>query len=159
MRGSLDILEKNDRIRAEREFEVVDDYLYLLKLRFEDRLTIEKDYQDKDFSLPPFSIQILVENAVKHGIYGTEDKKGTVSIKSYRRDEFHVIEVTDNGVGMSAVHPHDQKSEERLHLGIRNVESRLRIMCAGTLTLESIKGKGTTATIRIPVKTDSDSPE
>ena len=44
----------------------------------------------------------------------------------------------------------DEHRDEKKHIGIRNVRERLQVMCGGTLTVESEKGKGTVALIRIP---------
>jgi sensor histidine kinase YesM len=150
LRGSVDLLEETECIRADREFHTVDNYLYMQKQRFEDQLTVVTEYQDVSFFLPAFSVQILVENAVDHGIRGTPDGCGTVSIRSYEKDGFHVIEVEDDGVGMPTENRNPTSPDDRLHVGLRNIEKRLKLMCGGTLSIESEEGKGTKATIRIP---------
>lgn len=150
LRGSAAILEETHCISADREFRTVDDYLYMQKLRFEDQLCVITDYRDRDFFLPAFSIQMLVENAVNHGIRATKDGMGTIRIRSYESNGFHVIEVEDDGAGISVNEPETPESGEQIHVGLRNVEERLKIMCRGTLTLISEEGKGTVATIRIP---------
>ena len=150
LRGSVDLLEETQCIRADREFNTVDHYLYMQKQRFEDQLTIVTDYQDRNFFLPAFSVQILVENAVDHGIRGTKDGTGTVFIRSYEKDGFHVIEVEDDGVGMLTESDKPDSPEDRLHVGLKNIEKRLKMMCGGTLSIDSAAGKGTKATIIIP---------
>lgn len=148
LRGSVDMLEEADCIRAEREFKTVDHYLYMQKMRFEDQLCIVTDYRDTGFLLPSFSVQTLVENAIEHGIRGAKGGSGTVWIRSYEEDGFHVVEVKDNGAGM----PLEGVSEpgEGAHIGLKNIEKRLEAMCQGTLTIQSEAGKGSVATIRIP---------
>ena len=150
LRGSVDLLEETQCIRADQEFDTVDHYLYMQKQRFEDQLTIVTDYQDRNFFLPAFSVQILVENAVDHGIRGTKDGTGTVFIRSYEKDGFHVIEVEDDGVGMLTESDKPDSPEDRLHVGLKNIEKRLKMMCGGTLSIDSAAGKGTKATIIIP---------
>lgn len=148
LRGSVDVLEEPECIRAEREFKTVDNYLYMQKLRFEDQLCVVTDYRDTGFLLPSFSVQTLVENAIEHGIRGTGDGSGTIWISSYETDDFHVIEVKDNGAGMQ---PEDTSEPgEHSHVGLKNIEKRLSAMCQGTLTIQSEAGKGTVAVIRIP---------
>lgn len=148
LRGSVDMVEESECIPALREFKTVDHYLYMQKMRFEDQLCIMTDYRDTGFLLPPFSLQTLVENAIEHGIRGTRDGSGTVWIRSYETDGFHVIEVKDDGAGM----PPEGTSEpwESSHVGLKNIEKRLEAMCRGTLTIQSEVGKGSVATIRIP---------
>lgn len=148
LRGSVDMLEEAECVRAEWEFRTVDHYLYMQKMRFENQLCIVTDYRDRGFFLPPFSLQTLVENAIEHGIRGTRDGSGTIWIRSYVRDGFHVIEVKDNGTGMP---PEDtDEPGECSHVGLKNIEKRLEAMCHGTLTIQSEAGKGSVATIRIP---------
>ena len=150
LRGSVDMLEETECIRADREFKVVDDYLYMQKLRFEDRLSIVTDYRDRSFFIPAFSLQMLVENAVEHGISGSKDLHGSIWIRSFEEDGFHVVEVEDNGAGIPPEKPGASEEDQRLHVGLRNVEKRLERMCRGTLTIRSLEGKGTVAVIRIP---------
>ena len=150
LRGSVDMLEETACIPADREFKTVDDYLYMQKLRFEDRLNIVTDYRDRSFFIPAFSLQMLVENAVEHGISGSKDLRGTVWIRSFEEDGFHVVEVEDNGAGIPPEKPVGSEEDQRLHVGLRNVEKRLKRMCRGTLTIRSLEGKGTVAVIRIP---------
>ncbi len=150
LRGSMDVLENTDCIRADREFETVENYLYMEKRRFEDQLSIVTDLRDKNFFLPAFSVQMLVENAVNHGIRGTKRGRGTVYIRSYEEDGFHVIEVEDDGAGIPPKKTEEDKREERLHIGLNNIEKRLRVMCEGSLTIRGEEGKGTLAVIRIP---------
>jgi sensor histidine kinase YesM len=148
LRGSVDMVEESECIPALREFKTVDHYLYMQKMRFEDQLCVMTDYRDTGFLLPPFSLQTLVENAIEHGIRGTRDGSGTVWIRSYETDGFHVIEVKDDGAGL----PPEGTSEplESSHVGLKNIEKRLEAMCRGTLTIQSEVGKGSVATIRIP---------
>ena len=150
LRGSIDMLEETGCIYAKREFETVDNYLYMEKQRFGDRLCIETDIKESDFFLPAFSVQILAENAVNHGIRNSKSGKGTVYIRSYREDGFHVVEVEDDGAGMMPETMEKHKQEEMIHIGLKNTEKRLRMMCGGTLTIQSEAGKGTLVVIRIP---------
>ena len=98
--------------------------------------------------LPPLTVQPLVENAVKYGV-GMKEDGGTVTIASRRcRDGFEVI-ITDDGVGYD---PKQVRYDGRTHIGIENVRQRLETMCYGTLTIQSVKGEGTRAVIRIPLR-------
>jgi hypothetical protein len=56
-----------------RELEVVDDYLAIEKVHYEDRLQVERDIAPEavNAELPPMLLQLLVENAIKHGIART----------------------------------------------------------------------------------------
>lgn len=59
-------------IALEKELELIDTYLFLQKIRFGNYLNIHKDIPDTRYSLPPFSLQLLVENAIKHNVISEE---------------------------------------------------------------------------------------
>ena len=154
LRGSVDMLEETVCISASREIQTVDDYLYLQKQRFGDSLRVVTDYRDTGFFLPPFTLQVLVENAVIHGIRNTAGGSGTVVIRSYEADGFHVIEVEDDGNGLPPEIRQEREQKEQTHVGLKNIEGRLDLMCHGTLTIQNKTGQGTIATIRIPKQID-----
>ena len=154
LRGSVDMLEETVCISASREIQTVDDYLYLQKQRFGDSLRVVTDYRDTGFFLPPFTLQVLVENAVIHGIRNTAGGSGTVVIRSYEADGFHVIEVEDDGNGLPPEIRQEREQKEQTHVGLKNIERRLDLMCHGTLTIQNKTGQGTIATVRIPKQID-----
>jgi LytS/YehU family sensor histidine kinase len=74
----------NDQlVSLRKELEFVEAYIYLIKIRFEDLLNIEIKIPEsiKDAPLPPLTIQMLIENALKHN-YITEDKPLDISISA-----------------------------------------------------------------------------
>ena len=149
LRSSIDVLEENGCIRAEREFATVNDYMYIEKARFGKKLNVVTEIKDDDFFIPAFAVQTLAENAVNHGIRENPEGKGTVQIRSYETENEHIVEVRDDGKGFdpeSGV----PKNDGRSHIGLTNLRSRLSGMCEGTLDIESEPGKGTTARIHIP---------
>lgn len=148
LRGSIDVLEETGNVRAEEEFETVENYLYLERERFGEKLRVERELQDTDFSLPAFTVQILVENAVNHGVRRNPSGRGTVTIRSYRTEKEHIIEVQDNGPGF----PDDEglSEKDRAHIGLTNLKDRLALMCSGKLEIDSAPEKGTTVRVRIP---------
>ena len=101
-----------------------------------------------DFSIPALTIQPIVENAVKHGILKREEG-GTVKVRIYETDCSYFISVKDNGVGFDAI-----ELEQKSHVGLRNIRSRLEAMCGGILHIESIIGVGTKITVEIPKEAD-----
>ena len=159
LRGSIDVLEETGCIRASREFETVENYLYMEKERFGDDLTVVYEIGDSDFDLPPFSVQTLVENAVRHGIRESETGKGTVRIKSYRTDTEHVVEVWDDGAGFqdgayqSEIEQYPEHGD-RAHIGLSNLQKRLSLMCGGWLEIGN--EKETVVRMKIPIKEESD---
>lgn len=63
------------------ELELTDSYLYILQQRFEKGLIIHRQIPDEVLScrIPPFTLQILIENAVKHNVI-SEDQPLTVEL-------------------------------------------------------------------------------
>ena len=90
-------------------------------------------------------MQPLVENAIKHGLMGLESG-GIVTISTYETEQNYCVCVEDNGVGFDD----SVFRDGRKHIGIQNIRGRLEAMVGGTLTIDSIPGKGTTALILIP---------
>lgn len=162
---------RGDRlITVEQEFAYADKYISLLKRRFEDRIELRKDVQEEALKvrIPRLLIQPLIENAVYHGVEGSRNK-GIINLKAYTRNDVLVIEVLDNGIGMSK--PDLAKLNERLSMdndtyfktlankknksiGIENVNRRIKLFYGEEygLKIESEKGKYTKVTVTIPLK-------
>ena len=60
----------NENISLSEEMEILENYLSIEKIRFQDRLTVEMDIPNelRNYKVLPFCLQILAENAIKHGI-------------------------------------------------------------------------------------------
>ncbi len=67
--------DKISLISVKEEIEFIKDYCFLLNIRFGDGFNVNFDINNKcnDFFIPPISIQILVENAVKHNVFDEND--------------------------------------------------------------------------------------
>ncbi len=146
MRVNLETLEEDSTIPLEKELDYVDQYLNREKMRFEDSLEIEYDTDFTDIEIPPMTIQILAENAVKHGIEKKEGG-GRITIRSRRTAGSDFIMVEDNGAGFDVEEYYKDHSG---HVGLENARERLKQLCGASLVLESEKGVGTTVTIIIP---------
>ena len=70
----------------EQELDVVQNYLNLESIQFEDRLkySLEIKQETLELPIPPMAIQLLVENAIKHGISHLPEG-GQINIKSISR--------------------------------------------------------------------------
>lgn len=99
----LDIsIGRDDRlITIEEEFIYIDKYISLLKRRFEDKLTLNKevDPQVLYVKIPRLLIQPLIENAVYHGVENNRGK-GIITLVANIKDNLITIEVIDNGNGI-----------------------------------------------------------
>lgn len=122
-------------------------YLELSQVRYEDALRVEYRIACSDFSLPPMCLQPIVENAVRHGVRRNPGGRGTVSLAVAEAADCWRVTVTDDGPGLDR---QAQPDRERIQIGLKNVEERLRLLCGGSLELASAPGKGTSVTLRIP---------
>ncbi|WP_184550131.1 sensor histidine kinase [Mucilaginibacter sp. FT3.2] len=127
------------------EMNLVNDYLELEKIRFEERLQfgIAIDTDLANSLILPLSIQTLAENALKHGI-AQQKNGGLVNITIQRQDEEIHITVENPGK-IAAV-------ENTGGVGLKNLEERLQLQYAGkaSFTLGELPGNTVLATIIIP---------
>ena len=137
-------------IPFEKEFKHSEAYLAIEKKRFGDKINVNYDIGYIDFQIPPLSMQVLVENAVKHGIR-KKAGGGTITIRTKLKDGNIYVIVKDDGVGFDAERIDDDVD---IHVGIANVQNRLESMCGGRLEVDSKIGEGTTAVIILPRKNE-----
>ncbi|MCR5774433.1 MAG: histidine kinase [Lachnospiraceae bacterium] len=147
LRANIGSIDSSVPIPFEKEMEHVSKYLSIEKLRFGDEFTCSIVTPVKDFELPALTIQPLVENAVRHGVVPL-DEKGIILITTRENDRYYIITISDNGVGFDPTS--GEKDDPGEHIGIRNVRERLRRLCGGKLEIQSEKGYGTEAIIKIP---------
>lgn len=139
LRANLSSLTENGLIPFNDEIRHVQLYLSLEKMRFDERLNVIYELQSTNFSVPPLSLQPLVENAVKHGIL-KKIEGGTIIIRSYEKSAGYIVEIEDNGVGLDV---DEIKKLDNKHVGLNNVKYRINMMCRGSMKIESEIGKGT----------------
>jgi two-component system, LytTR family, sensor kinase len=141
----------NEFSTLEEELARVNSYLEIEKARFEDRLIVEIDTEPSLLSLrvPTFTLQPLVENAIKHGISNMLGQ-GIAKIRAYRQDGFAIIEIEDNA-GMF------NEKEVDHGLGIKIVDKRVRfLMGSGSGTsVTCVPNEMTRVTIRMPMEASS----
>ena len=144
LRGNFGELDNPKPILMSQEMEHVRHYISIENVRFPD-MTFSFEMNSDDFHIPALTIQPIVENAIKHGLMKLP-KGGTIRVVSYETDKDYCISVVDDGVGFDANMPTD----DRKHLGIRNIRERLKVMVNGRLEIESAVGVGTKVLITIP---------
>ena len=147
LRGCTDFLKDVDTIPVNREIDLVKHYLYMEKKRFGESVNVKFDIEDTLFEVPPFAILTFVENSLTHGLRASRVVNGTIVISTKLTGGNHVITVADNGIGFDS-ESLEYSSEE--HVGIKNTEQRLQLMCDGSVYIDSKEGVGTSVTIYIP---------
>lgn len=118
-------------ITLEDELELIDRYIDIQSLRFEDRFTCEIDVPDRLQSclVPKLVLQPLVENAIIHGVVDRDD--GYIKLEAREQDGDLLLSVYDNGCGippevLKQLNSRDQKLPGE-HLGLFNVSSIIRL--------------------------------
>ena len=150
LRMNIDSLSQAGLIPFQKELEHTRIYADIEMMRFP-YIHISYDIQEDDFEVPALSIQPMVENAIRHGVRGRYN--GLVKIMTRREENEIVVTVTDNGKGFD---PENTDAAEGTHIGIRNVRGRVEMLCGGTLSIESKPGVGSTVTIRLPHRKETE---
>jgi two-component system, sensor histidine kinase YesM len=156
-----------NKIPIRQEFELIEFYLYLQKIRFEDRLDFEISCASDDlldFYLPKLTIEPIVENAVIHGLESIV-RKGSVTLNLYRLDNTIIFEIIDNGCGFR-IDPDDLLNqpfsydplENHNNIGLSNTNRRIKLTYGDQygIEIQSEVNKGTKVTVRIPVDLGTD---
>lgn len=156
LRANIGSLESDRPVPFDTEMKLVRHYLYLEQMRYQEELQVEIFLKAQNFSLPPLTIQPLVENAVKHGL-AKAPGGGTVRVYSFELPDEFVVVVEDDGIGFSPEEflRDDDKAPsvadgDKLHIGLQSVRERLREMCGGNLEIQSEPGRGTVARVHLP---------
>jgi len=151
LRSCIRAMSNDTPIPFEQELSNIKAYVNIEKMRFRDKLEVRYDIQTDHFSILPLSVQPIVENAIRHGIYERGKQGGTVVIKTEETGSTTLVTVTDDGVGfdkdayLSAV-----ASGEKDSTGLISTMFRLEKVMKASVDIDSRIGCGTTVTITIP---------
>lgn len=132
------------------ELTTLEHYIGIERLRFADWLTIDEDIDDaaRDALVPPFVLQPLVENSIRHGLVD-RTAPGRITIRAAVAVNRLTISIIDNGVGLSKT-----SSSSSRGVGMRNVRERLDALYGNqaSLTLRELDQEGTVAELQLPMK-------
>lgn len=155
-------IQVSDRlVTLESELKLVEYYLKIQYYRFSDRIQSEilvDDNVDIECLIMPLIIQPLVENAFVHGLEAV-DMEGVLSIHVCMEDSILII-VEDNGCGISEEklaeieeNLNDFETLDRTHIGISNVNQRIKLQYGEEfgLKIRSEEGTGTKVMLKIPI--------
>ncbi len=151
-----------DLTRLAEELEIVRSYVRLEQSRFGDRIRVREEVSESvlECFLPVFSLQPLVENAIKHGLSSKRDG-GSLVIRIYEAESILHMEVEDDGVGipearLQTIRRFDGSSTRDAGgagIGLNNVHKRIQVSFGPQygLQIESQEGKGTIVKALLPV--------
>lgn len=148
----LSLSRGDEMISLEDELNHAEQYLFIQKQRYEDKLEYEFSVDEEiiQMKVPKIILQPLVENAIYHGIRELEGG-GRITISVKKVDNSVELLIKDNGKGFSV--DKNEKSDIKLGgIGIKNVDERIKLYYGSDYGIEikSEEGWGTEAVIRIP---------
>ncbi len=153
----------NEDATLEEEIRLVDNYVYIINVRFSGEIHYEKVIQEDllKVRVPSMILQPIVENAINYGVRDAEGK-GKIKMKIYAEDDQIYISIKDNGIGIEPNKIEHILSDEIVEadlsknangIGLRNVINRLKLyfQCEDVIEIVSEgKNKGTEVIIHIP---------
>lgn len=151
LRACINAMSKDDLIPFTQEMENIKAYVHIEQARFGEKLKVRYECTDADFKVAPLSIQSLVENAIRHGVYERGKDGGTVVIRSWRTENGIGIQVEDNGVGFDVDAILEEiRSGKRDSTGLTNLMFRAEKLMHAKVDVKSRINVGTCITLTIP---------
>jgi len=149
-------------ITLEQELELIERYIDIQLLRFEDRFTCEIDITERFQSclVPKLVLQPLVENAIIHGVANREE--GYIKLWAEEEDGDLLLSVSDNGCGIPPDILAQLNSEDKRipggHLGLFNVDSIIRLHFGAKygISARSDPGEGSCVQLRLPIRREEE---
>ncbi|KRF06877.1 hypothetical protein ASG89_18715 [Paenibacillus sp. Soil766] len=155
----LSISKGQELISIFNEIEHIKNYLTIQKMRYKSKLDFEINVDKRilSYKIIKIILQPLVENAIYHGIRNNAGK-GHIQITGIQKDDCILLQVIDNGIGMSPeeidhIYQIDRTSATGSGIGVQNVDQRIKLHFGVQygLQFESELGKGTTVNVWLPV--------
>ncbi len=141
--------ENSQEVTLKEEVETLERYLDIERIRFEERLRVSVDIEPAalEARVPNFSLQPLVENAIRHGI-ATRPEGGRLQIAAQRSSDMLEITLKDDGPGICG-------PPRKEGIGVANTRARLTQLYgkAHRFEMANAPGGGFLVTIAVPFHT------
>lgn len=144
LRSNLTAIEKRELIPFTEEIELLEHYLSLENMRYEDALMVNYDIQWDRFMIPPMSILSVVEAAFARGLLKNPDGM-VLEIRTKHEEGQTVIEVIDENEGCLS-----EDTGLEIYDGMKKAASRIESLVKGTMDTEKTENDGVCTVIRIP---------
>ena len=155
---------KSSFITLSQELDYVRSYLLLQQFRYQDCLDIAIDCPDAfgNFLIPRFTLQPLVENAIKHGITSPDEPFSINLQVLIQKYELHIL-IGNDGDRISLEHmeqlldfdasQHELLDFDENSYGVQNIHRRIQLICGLQYGLSYfIRGGRTYCDIRVPTQ-------
>lgn len=155
----------NETVTIREEIELVDNYIYILNVRFSGDIHYEKKIDSSllQIEIPSMTLQPIVENCVNHGIREMAGE-GKIWLSVYRIDDIVCVSIRDNGIGMdketiekilNGTYKEDELATDSNGIGMDNVIARLKLFTESENVMSIIsegKDKGSEVIIYLQLK-------
>lgn len=142
---------KQDKIAIEQELTIIDRYIDIMRLQLGDRLDFQLHFSSscRQCLIPPMTLQILVENAIKHGIENIKTQ-AKLNINITQKDKLLLIEVCNPVANSIVTLAHGTGT------GLKNIKQRLNLLYGefAQLSVMSLENNFT-VTLAIPMEKTS----
>ena len=156
-------LSQETTVALADEVRCAESYFDIWYMRIGDKFEYEFDIDDSlmNCHVVKFILQPLIENAIKHGIEPMERKDGFITVIAQKHDNRIIINVADNGVGITKEKLKEIKENiknqgcSKNHIGLQNLYKRLILFYGEEnvfMDIFSEAGQSTQVLIEIPYK-------
>lgn len=159
------VKKNNDVVTLRQEIEMVDNYMYIINVRFSGDIHFKKNIDEEliNVQVPSMILQPIVENCINHGVRGIT-WENLIELSVYQEKQDICISIRDNGIGISKDKinriMHSKLSEADLKdtvngVGLDNVIGRLRLFFEREDVIEITsegENQGTEVAIYIPLE-------
>lgn len=141
-------------VHLSEEMEWMNNYFYIMSVRFEDRFTISYEIDPRlyEYKVLRLLFQPFVENAILHG-FDQIETGGFIYIRGWIEGDTRYYEIADNGRGMSGDTINAILFQESSSIGIKNMIARIQLMYGMEygISISSLPGSGTSVLITLPL--------
>jgi two-component system LytT family sensor kinase len=157
LRFSLDN-DPEKKIRLYEELKALMMYLEIEKTRFEDRLTVTFEIEQKTEALlvPSLLLQPLIENSIKYAI-AQMTKGGVIEVSAKCQDGYLHMEVADNGPVQDIAYlaeksgAKEQTASSHTGVGVQNIVDRLNVLYPNNYNFKITRGQTAGYSVKISI--------
>jgi hypothetical protein len=155
---------KEEWITLEEEIAIIENYIFMQKLRYEDKwtseLVIDPRLDPEITMIPPMLAQPFIENAIEHGLKSKKEK-GKLLVRIKKEQKKILVSIEDNGIGIEASRA--KKAKKHKSLAVEITKKRLKMLGKKGIyqiqfkALQDANGTpcGTQVNYSLPLKTDN----
>ncbi len=158
---SISLKTEENMVPFYTDIEHVKSYLEIQEVRYKDKFKVVWDIDPEIimFKVIKIMLQPVIENSIYHGVKPKKGK-GLIKIRGFTQDKHVIIEISDNGAGMTQEDVkkiNDNMSKEYVrhshHIGLRNVNQRIKLVFGEEfgITVQSAVNKGSVVKIVLPM--------